>query len=181
MEDIPHEIEQAQEALAGLTVEVCPDLGSHPKLRQVLQSKRRVAGDGALLLLAHGSRRPGGNAKIHSLAEALGGTAAFWAVAPKLEDQVIQLMQAGRQQLIVLPYFLFPGKITDAITHAAEELAERFPQMTLRLLPPLGPTESLANLVTDLALDRVRPNTQTSTLTLNRTAFRHQLPPFMVS
>ena len=181
MEDIPDEIRQAQAALPHLAIEICPHLGSHPGMKRVLKGKQQVAKPGALLLLAHGSRRAGGNNPIYTLAEALDGTAAFWAVTPSIEDQVIQLIQTGIQRLTILPYFLFAGSVTDAITHATEDLAERFPQVTFHLLPPLGPTEKLASLVADLALDRVKLNTQKSSIPLRRTAFRCQLSSFMVS
>jgi sirohydrochlorin cobaltochelatase len=173
MEDIPHEIGQAQRALPDLSLEVCPYLGSHPGLKQMLQNKRQRAGNGALVLIAHGSRRTGGNAPIYALAEALGGTAAFWAVDPKLEDCAMQLIQAGRQQLTILPYFLFAGKITDALTQATKDLAERFPQITVHLLPPLGPTEPIANLVTDLALNQVNVNTQQSAFSRESSTVGH--------
>ena len=181
MEDIPAEVAQAQQHLPDLNVELCPHLGSHPDLKTVLRQKHQTTGRESLLLLAHGSRRPGGNEAINALARAIKGSAAFWAVAPGLEDQIIQLMQSGVQELTILPYFLFAGKTTDAITHRTEELAERFPQVVFHLLPPLGPTESVADLVTDLALNRVKPRTQKSPLPLKRQAFRHQLPSSLVS
>ncbi len=181
VDDIPSEIEQARAALPQLSIEICPHLGSHPEMKRVLEDKQEVAPPGGLLLLAHGSRRSGGNDPIYALAEALGGAAAFWAVAPSLEDQLIQLIQNGMQRLTILPYFLFTGSITDAITHTTEELAERFPKVKFHLLPPLGPTEKLASLVTDLALGRVKPQTQKASIPLRRTAFRYQSPPFMVS
>ncbi len=181
MEDIPGEIELAQNALPDLALELCLHLGSHPRMKSVLKSNYQMAGPGSLLLLAHGSRRPGGNESIHALAEALGGVAAFWAVSPSLEHQIIHLTQNGIQQLTILPYFLFAGSITDAITRTAEALAERFPQVAFHLLPPLGPTENLAGLVTDLALNRVKLKTQKSNLIHQRTAFRYPLPSSMVS
>ena len=181
MEDIPAEIEQAQQNLPDLSVDLCPHLGSHPDLKKVLHRKHQTTGNESLLLLAHGSRRPGGNAPIYALADAIKGSAAFWAVRPHLEDQIIHLIQQGVQELTILPYFLFAGKTTDAITHRTEELAERFPQLLFHLLPPLGPTEPVAKLVTDLALNRVKPKTQKASLPLERKAFRHQLPSSMVS
>jgi sirohydrochlorin ferrochelatase len=181
MEDIPAEIHKAQQALPDLAIQLCPHLGSHPGIHTVLWHQRQVTAHEALVILAHGSRRPGGNAPIYALADALGGSAAFWAVAPSLEEQVIQLMQQGVQRLAILPYFLFTGTLTDAITQATENLAERLPQLRFHLLPPLGPTEKLAALVTDLAMDRVKPKTQKAALSLKRTAFRYRLLSSMVS
>jgi sirohydrochlorin cobaltochelatase len=172
MEDIPEEIHQAQQALPELTIEICPHLGSHPYLKQVLYKKWQVEGSGALVLVAHGSRRAGGNDAILATANALEGEAAFWAVSPKLEEAIMPLIQSGVQHLTILPYFLFAGKITDAIHQAIHDLEERFPEVTFHLLPPLGPTEPMASLVTDLALNRVKLDAQKSSLPLQRTALR---------
>lgn len=177
MEDIPAEVELARQALPGLRLEVCPHLGSHPGLRGLLRHKLRTTAAEGLIVLSHGSRRPGGNAPICALAQGLGGSAAFWAVAPSLDTQVIHYMQSGVQRVAILPYFLFAGSTTDAITHHTEELAERFPQMGIHLLPPLGPSPELARLVVDLALGRVPAKPQQSLFPTQRAAFRHAVHP----
>lgn len=177
MEDIPAEVEQARLALPGLTLEVCPHLGSHPGIQGLLRHKLSATATETLILLAHGSRRPGGNDSIAKLAQALGGTAAFWATAPSLESQVIHHMQAGVQRVAILPYFLFAGTTTDAITHLTEDLAERFPRLGFHLLPPLGPSPDLARLVSDLALDQVAAKAQEVPTPMQRVAFRHGIHP----
>lgn len=174
-DDIPAEVEQAQAVLPDLTLDICPHLGSHPGIKNLLRQKLDAATTKTSILLAHGSRRPGGNDSICSLAQALGGTAAFWATAPSLESQVIHHMQAGKQRVAILPYFLFAGSTTDGITHLTEELAERFPQMGFHLLPPLGPSPELARLVIDLALDRVPARSQQALTPMRRVAFRHAI------
>lgn len=173
-EDIPEEVELARQAVGPrITIDLCRHLGSHSRLPQVLKAKLSRNPAEALLLLAHGSRRPGSNRSIETLAKTLGGTAAYWSIQPNLETQVINLIQSGHSRLTVLPYFLFTGGITDAITRVTEEMAERFPRMSFRLLPPLGATPALANLILDLATD-TRPQTSSSTvLPIQRVALRH--------
>ncbi|MEL7143443.1 MAG: sirohydrochlorin chelatase [Cyanobacteria bacterium J06643_4] len=151
MEDIPAEITTARERLGNaLTLTVCPHLGSHPQIVDVLaQRLAAVPGEGSLLV-AHGSRRPKGNRIINGLAKRLNTAVAYWATPPDIETQVIELMQQGCQKLTILPYFLFAGGITDAITHRTEELAERFPKIQFRLLPTLGATHEVAQLATEL-------------------------------
>jgi sirohydrochlorin cobaltochelatase len=175
LEDIPAEVDQAQQGMPDLTLEVCSHLGSHPGIKGMLRHKLRTTASETLILLGHGSRRPGGNATVSALAQSLGGTAAFWAVAPDLESQVIHHMQTGVQRVAILPYFLFAGRTTDAITHLTEELAERFPSLGFHLLPPLGPSPELARLVTDLALDRVPAKVQQAAAPMQRVAFRHTI------
>lgn len=151
MEDIPDEVSTAQTRLGdALTVHICSHLGSHPKMASVLKQRLSSLTTGAALLVAHGSRRQRGNKAIQQLAQQLDAPVAYWAVPPDIESQVILLMQQGYQGITIMPYFLFAGGITDAIAHRTEELAERFPKITFRLLPTLGATEEIADLVVDL-------------------------------
>lgn len=158
MEDIPAEVQAAQQLLNhdsltddALKLTLCPHLGSHRKLPDVLANRLASVPAEGSLLVAHGSRRPKGNRAILSLASRIGTTVAYWATPPDIESQVIALMQQGCQKLAILPYFLFAGGITDAITHRTEELAERFPSVSFRLLPTLGATDEIAQLAVELA------------------------------
>jgi sirohydrochlorin cobaltochelatase len=150
MEDLPREIATAQQRL-GTTVQLhCTvHLGGYDGLQAFLAQRLSTTAAPAVLV-AHGSRQTAGNRHIEKLAAHLGVTAAFWAVAPNLETRLMELIQQGHQQLTVLPLFLFPGTITDAIMRQAEALAERFPRLRLRLLPPLGSSEILAAVITAL-------------------------------
>ena len=155
-EDIPKEVEVARSLLTdtNLQLTICPHLGSHEKIREVLANRLASVPAEGSLLVAHGSRRPKGNKVIKGLADKLNTTVAYWATPPDIETQVINLMQQGCQRLTILPYFLFPGGITDAITHRTEELAERFPKINFRLLPTLGATHEVADLAIELVNQR---------------------------
>jgi len=152
MEDIPTEVEAAKSKIAGMSLNLtlCPHLGSHDKITEVLASRLASVPAEGSLLVAHGSRRPKGNQSIKKLAKRLGTAVAYWATPPDMETQVIELMQNGCQKLTILPYFLFAGGITDAIVHRTEELAERFPKVNFRLLPTLGATNEIADLAIEL-------------------------------
>ncbi|PSN20511.1 cobalamin biosynthesis protein CbiX [filamentous cyanobacterium CCP5] len=173
MDDIPAQVELARQQIGEqLSLEVCPHLGSHPGIKQLIRRRIRDAAADAWLLLSHGSRRPRGNHAVEKLAQELGAETAFWSVPPHLEHQVIQMMQSGHQRLTILPYFLFTGGITDALTRVTEELAERFPKITIRLLPPLGATQEMALLVSDLAMYGANRGSVT-TLPMSLTALRY--------
>ena len=151
-EDIPEEIEAAKALLSGVDLQLtlCPHLGSHEKMGDMLAGRLAAVPNEGALLVAHGSRRPRGNKMVKGLADQLDITVAYWAIPPDIETQVIDLMQQGVQRLTILPYFLFPGGITDAITHRTEELAERFPKVNFRMLPTLGATDEIADLAIEL-------------------------------
>lgn len=156
MEDIPAEVQMAQQSLGTeLTLEICPYLGSHPGLSQLLINPvDPVATTPTMgkVLLSHGSRRSQGNQLVEEIATQLGATAAFWSVAPDLETQLTKLVKQGYQQITILPYFLFDGGITDAITQEVKRLGQQFPYVQLHLSRPIGATPQLADLLVDLLL-----------------------------
>ena len=148
MEDIPHEVDLARKQLQGvIDLEVEEPIGSGQHMRQLITHRFAHSSSQGRLLIAHGSRRPRGNRAVDALAKSLGTAVAYWTVDADIENQTIQLMQQGCSTLTIFPYFLFAGGITDAIAHLTEELAERFPRTKFRLLPPLGATADVANLV----------------------------------
>ncbi|MEO1590682.1 MAG: CbiX/SirB N-terminal domain-containing protein [Cyanobacteria bacterium J06632_22] len=151
VDDIPAEVSAAQQLLGGdVELLLCDHLGSRPELINLLEDRLASLPQAGQLMVAHGSRRRHGNRGVENVARQLGVDIAYWAVPPDLESQTIALMQQGAQTLTILPYFLFSGGITDAIAHRTEELAERFPKVNFRLLPPLGASAALADIVVKL-------------------------------
>ena len=151
MEDLPAEINQAKRLLGGaIELTLCPHLGGQAEMLNILSQRIKAVPAEAALLVAHGSRRAKGNRTVKALGQQLDTEVAYWAIAPDIEEKVIELMQKGAQRIAILPYFLFAGGITDAITHRTEELAERFPKVKFRLLPTLGPTDEVAELAANL-------------------------------
>lgn len=171
LRDLPAEVSQAQRQSPRLTLDLTPHIGSHPAIKALVHSKFQAVSPEFPLLLAHGSRQRRSNQPVETLAEEIGGATAYWSIAPDLETRIIQLIQAGVQELAVLPYFLFNGTITDAITRHAEALAERFPKLRIHLLPALGPCPQLARIVVDLALNQVPPAPKPVVRPLQRIAF----------
>lgn len=155
MEDIPAEIQQAQQLLlhspaADIALHCSPYLGSHAELVQILQTTQRQAEMDAWILLSHGSRRPGGNQPIEQLANIIQAAPAYWSVDPQLAHQVEQLIEQGHRRIGILPYFLFAGGITDAIATLVNELAQRHPQVTFQLAPVLSDQAALLPYLIDL-------------------------------
>ena len=153
MEDIPAEVNLAQTALGkNLTLKVCPYLGTHPNLSQLLAAQMTTTATDAWILLSHGSRRPEANAPIEAIAAELNAVPTYWSVPPGLESTVAELVQMGHHRIGILPYFLFAGGITDAIAQLVMRLSWQFPEVELTLAEPLGVSSALASLVLDLTL-----------------------------
>ncbi|MBF2005078.1 sirohydrochlorin chelatase [Chlorogloeopsis fritschii PCC 9212] len=151
MEDIPREVELAQQSLGqDILIELQPYLGSHSGLEQLWAKQFAGTTATAKIVLAHGSRRSGSLQPVEAIAKKLGAVTAYWAVAPSLESQVQQLIAAGYRQIAILPYFLFAGGITDAIAQATKKLQLHFPEVNFQLAEPLGASAELADLIWDL-------------------------------
>ncbi|MBW4644849.1 MAG: sirohydrochlorin chelatase [Goleter apudmare HA4340-LM2] len=151
MQDIPEEVALAQQALGeDIIIDLQPYLGSHPQLTNLFAQQIATRNTAAWILLAHGSRRPGSQQPVETLATKLAGAIAYWSVPPSLESQVKELVLLGKREIAILPYFLFPGGITDAIAKSVEALKLQFPGVTFYLAEPLGTSTELAKLVWDL-------------------------------
>lgn len=99
----------------------------------------------AYLLVDHGSRLEAANRVVEDVARAFashvepGAEVAFAhqeAAPPSIEDAVAALARDGVTELVVVPFFLAPGKhATGDVPRLAREAADRA-GMTLEVLPP---------------------------------------------
>ena len=149
--DIPEQLAIAQQRLgATVTLTLCPFLGSHAGLQNLVADRLTACPADAYILLSHGSRRSGGNAPVEAMAQQVGAVAAYWSVAPSLATQVQALAARGHQRLAIFPYFMFPGAIGDAIAQQIAQLVQQSPTLQLTLLAPLAADRELAQLVVAL-------------------------------
>ena len=125
-EDIPAEVAIAQNKLqdkfAGkLTFRTTAHLGTDSQIPSLLLQQFEKYTDpnnrerSGRILVSHGSRRVGANQVIEDLASQSHAIAAYWGVEPKIETQIDSLLTQGIDNIIVLPYFLTEGGITEAI------------------------------------------------------------------
>ncbi|MBP5974592.1 sirohydrochlorin chelatase [Brasilonema sp. CT11] len=151
MEDIPAEVALAQQALSqNLKIFLQPYLGSHPGLECLLTKQLIATKAEAKILLAHGSRRREGNVPVEAMAAKIGAVAAYLGVSPSLEARVQELVATGYKNFMIIPYFLFPGGMTDAVAQKQQELKLQFPEVNFQLTEPLGASAELVELIWDL-------------------------------
>jgi sirohydrochlorin cobaltochelatase len=147
IEDIPSEVALAQAEIGeAIKLVVAPFLGSAADFTNLFAQNRSLLPSQSIIL-AHGSRKTGGNAIVEQLANRLNLTASYWSVAPSLTDAVTELVAAGAREIGILPYFLFTGGITDAIKKLVSELRAQYPQVQLRLGEPMGNSPELVSTI----------------------------------
>ncbi|MEB3228965.1 MAG: sirohydrochlorin chelatase, partial [Synechocystis sp.] len=150
-DDLPTEVNQAQMKLGSrCQLTLLPHLGSLPALPAFLAhcfEQYQTQPQAQRLLLAHGSRRTGGNTAIANVAQSLNAQVAFWKTEPSLGQALSRFSLPA--QVVILPYFLFAGGITDLIQTQIQQLRTQYPELDLILGDPLGPHPVLARLIAE--------------------------------
>ncbi len=152
--DIPSIIDAS-----GADVLQADTLGEDPRLVAVL--RRRLteqdlgpSRDVGVLVVAVGSSHAAANARTATLADALGGDWAAVRVGyatgpqPSVTDGIAELRDLGARRVVVAPWFIAPGRITDRV--AAVASAEN-----AVMAAPLGAHPLLAATVLDRFDDAV--------------------------
>jgi sirohydrochlorin ferrochelatase len=114
----------------------------------------------AIVLVDHGSRRAEANAQLEALAERLRErepgtlvvTAHLEVAQPDIAAALALCASAGAREVVVLPWFLAPGRHTaEDIPRAVAAARERLPSLCVRIGEPLG----LDTRLVDVALARI--------------------------
>ena len=114
----------------------------------------------ALLLIAHGSRRAEANADLEFVAADMRTRGRFAIVQrsylelaePDIHTGGVRCVEAGATSVVMLPYFLSPGRhVTEDLTAARDKLAEQFSHVQFKLAAPLAGHPKLLDAVADRA------------------------------
>ncbi|MGD9255820.1 MAG: CbiX/SirB N-terminal domain-containing protein [Chromatiales bacterium] len=112
----------------------------------------------ALLVVAHGSRREASNDEVRALAQRLSAlpdneydsvTAAFLELAePLIPDGVVNAVDEGAQEVVVLPYFLSAGRhVASDIPAEVEKAVKLRPKANIRIAPYVGSMAAMTDLM----------------------------------
>ncbi|WP_456373753.1 sirohydrochlorin chelatase [Thiolapillus sp.] len=117
----------------------------------------------ALLVVAHGSRREASNEEVRKLCRHVEKQAAgeeFFLVRagflelaePSITEGISQCIQAGADQVVVLPYFLSAGRhVSEDIPAEVKKAEQQHPQASIVLAPYLGSAAGVSRLLLELA------------------------------
>jgi sirohydrochlorin ferrochelatase len=120
----------------------------------------------AVLLIAHGSRRPEANDDLRQLSEILRKkglypvieTAYLELSAPDIPAGGARCVAEGATRVKMLPYFLSAGAhVVEDLERCRRELTERFPHVAFELCPPLGVHPLMVEIVLDRLSQGSRP------------------------
>ena len=116
----------------------------------------------ALLIVAHGSRRPQSNDEVAALADTIREKcsddypvvhAGFLELAePSIPDGITKCINDGASNVTVLPYFLNSGRhVVEDVPEMLEQARLQHPDAEITLAPHLGASSMMIDLVITLA------------------------------
>jgi len=150
--DIPTEIAQATKQIGNqITIELSPYLGKYSEIVTLLTQQFEDLSAKTRILIAHGSRLLAVAEYYQRLGTQLDADVAYWSTIPRFSEHIKSKIAAGSQKIALVPYFLFPGRITEAIALEISILQQEYPQVELRLGKPLGTTPAIAELIAQSA------------------------------
>ncbi|NJK56739.1 MAG: sirohydrochlorin chelatase [Pleurocapsa sp. SU_5_0] len=150
--DIPAEIALAIKQFDNqVSIELSPYLGKYSGIVSLLTNQFDELSSKTRILIAHGSKLLAAEEYYQNLSKQLHAEIAYWSTFPKFTQQIKAQILSGSQKIAILPYFLFPGKITEAIATKIDELQQEYPHVELLLGKPLGATPAIAELIAQSA------------------------------
>lgn len=114
----------------------------------------------ALLLMAHGSRRPEANADLEHLAEALRQRGGYQPIVcsylelaePNIQAGADLCVAQGANRVLMLPYFLSPGvHVTEDLEKARRQLQLKYPRVGFLLCEPIGRHQLMVEIIAQWA------------------------------
>lgn len=167
MADIPRELDRARSRHPAVAVRYGPHLGFHPNLLAVIgrvleavgEDPRRPDPGTALLLVGRGSRDPVANSNFYKFSRMVWEHYGYDTVEnafvgltrPSLPEGLARVEALGARRVVVVPYFLFTGRLYRRIVRTVAARQAEQPDRTYRVTPYFG----LDALVVDVVRQRV--------------------------
>ncbi|WP_336002686.1 CbiX/SirB N-terminal domain-containing protein [Halorientalis halophila] len=165
--DVPLAVQQARSAHDGLTVNNGAHLGIHPAIVDLLDDRAtaveaelgvdRTEDDVVAVVCARGSSDPDANGDVHKLARLLDEGRAFDRVEasfigvtePLLEESLHGVAKRRPDAVVVLPYMLGDGVLTQRIRDRTDEFDDEYPYVDAAAGDPLGTDSRLLDVLGD--------------------------------
>jgi len=116
----------------------------------------------ALIIVAHGSRKASSNEEVKVLGEkvkalkkkefAFVSTSFLEFATPSLEESILESIDKGMAEIVILPYFLASGNhVSRDIPEIIEKIQASHPRVTMTLKEHLGSASGMVTLLSDMA------------------------------
>ncbi len=154
--DIPLALAAARAKHPGVTFAAARELGVHVSLVELAYERAKplladasTSAKTAAILVGRGSSDPDANGEFTKLVRLFGEGRSFsWVTAsfigitrPSFEEAAELVGRSRPERIVVVPYFLFPGRLYEKLQAQVAAYAERNSWIHIELAPCLGPDE----------------------------------------
>ncbi len=168
--DIPEKIVKMIRKYPDLNIKYGRPLGIHPKILKVCSERIEIAesnsisniarADTSLMTVAHGSNDPDINSTTAKVSQMLlksmeygeAETSFIGANQPLLSEALEASIKRGFKRIIVFPYFLFNGVLTQRIASIVDDIQKKYPEVEFLKAQHLNHHE----LIIDVFVERAR-------------------------
>lgn len=161
--DVPASVNLARADHPGVAFAYGRGLGVHPNLREVTAERLeavvapRLRERTAVLLVGRGTSDPDANADLHRMARLVQEGRAWPLVEPafvgltepRVPAGLDRLRALGARRIVVMPYFLFIGVLTDRIVDQARAWGDAHPEVQVVTACHLGADDRVTSLAPD--------------------------------
>jgi sirohydrochlorin ferrochelatase/(2Fe-2S) ferredoxin len=160
--DIPLALARARQDFPAVRFTAANALGVHPNLVELAFERARTALEGvreaaktAVIVVGRGASDPDANGDFCKVVRLLAeGRAIGWVVPcfigvtrPLLEEALELVARARPERIVVVPYFLFGGRLIAKICEQVESFQARYPWIKSELVAHLGSDDRLLRLM----------------------------------
>jgi sirohydrochlorin ferrochelatase/(2Fe-2S) ferredoxin len=166
--DVPLALERARLRHPQVRFTAAPALGVHPALVELAFARAQDAlehardpGKTAVIMVGRGSSDPDANADFYKLARLFAeGRGLGWVqpcfigiARPRFEETVELIARTRPERIVVLPYFLFGGRLLEKLREMILTFQARNPWIAIELAPHLGADQRLFQLIDERVRD----------------------------
>jgi len=160
--DLPLALAEARRGHPRVRFTATRAIGVHPSLVELAFERARAAlarsrelARTAVILVGRGASDPDANGDFYKVARLFGeGRGLGWVVpcfigitGPRFEDAAELVARARPERIVVVPYFLFAGRLIDKLSAQVASFQARTPWIPIELAPHLGADPRLFDLV----------------------------------
>jgi sirohydrochlorin cobaltochelatase len=189
--DVPLALARARSAFPDVTFAAAPALGVHPSLAELAFARARTClpedpaalARTSVIVVGRGSSDPDANGDFCKVVRLIGegrglmsATPTFIGITrPRVEDTLEHVARARPERIVVVPYFLFAGRLIATLREEIATFSQRYPWIRVELAPHLGVDPALFALL-DTRARQAREERET--LACDACMYRTALPGF---
>lgn len=160
-EELPRALQSARSAFPAVRFDASRVFGLHPWMLEIAAERMRTAihpqdaTSAVLIAVGRGTSDPEANSDFCKVVRLLGERGGFaWSepcfigvTGPRFEAMAERVALSGPERVLVLPYFLFDGRLTDRLDGQVGDFAERHKTIDVRRAQLLGAHPRVLDIV----------------------------------